>query len=456
MTHPTHPDRVLQLNGLPPGDGEYVLYWMQQSQRARHNPALEYAVERANELDLPLVVGFGLTPDYPDANLRHYRFMLQGLQDASQALADRGIKMVVRVGPPTEVALELAANAAAVVCDRGYLRHQREWRDQVAEDAACEVVEVDADVVVPVETVSDKQEYAARTIRPKLMKVYEDYLALSDPIEPSKESLGLAVSGLDLSDLTAVEKKLDVPDNVKPVDQFFTGGTTAAEEVFNAFLRNRFCNYSKNRNQPQTNDVSHVSKYLHFGQISPVWLLLEARQKADADNPNLEDFTEELLVRRELAVNYVWYTPDYDDFSSLPDWALDTLDAHKDDQREYTYSLSELDAAATHDEYWNAAMQEMKHTGYMHNYMRMYWGKKILEWSPSPQEAFERTLHLNNKYFLDGRDPVSYASVAWVFGRHDRPWKERPIFGKVRYMNARGLERKCDIADYVEKVAGLV
>jgi deoxyribodipyrimidine photo-lyase len=198
-----------------------------------------------------------------------------------------------------------------------------------------------------------------------------------------------------------------------------------------------------------------MSKYLHFGQISPTWLALEARKHSAEAGDNVATFIEELLVRRELSMNFVHFRDDYDCYESLPAWARQTLTEHRADPRPYLYTRAQLEAAETHDPYWNAAMREMRHTGYMHNYMRMYWGKKILEWSVTPEEGFAAALAINNRYFLDGRDANSFANIAWVFGQHDRPWGERPIFGKVRYMNARGLERKCDIKAYVSKVERL-
>jgi deoxyribodipyrimidine photo-lyase len=261
------------------------------------------------------------------------------------------------------------------------------------------------------------------------------------------------VSGGDLSDVDALLGRLTVDTSVPPVP-LFTGGTTAAKKVLTAFLSDSLGTYSQNRNQPQTSDVSHMSKYLHYGQISPVHIALEAKKKHSGTN--LDDFLEELIIRRELPMNYVYYEKDYDSYRALPDFAQKTLAEHADDERDPTYTRGELEKAETEDEYWNAAMRELVHTGYMHNYMRMYWGKKILEWSTSPEAAYRTTLYLNNKYFLDGRDANSYANVAWVFGQHDRGWTERPVFGKVRYMSAGGLERKADPQAYVAKVDGLV
>jgi deoxyribodipyrimidine photo-lyase len=443
--------RIQILNQGEVQSGEYVLYWMQQSQRAEHNHALEYAVQQANTLQKPLLVGFGLMDDYPEANLRHYTFMLEGLQEVQTALAERGIKLVVRQGAPDTVALHLGQKASMIVTDRGYLRPQKQWRDRVAQAASCPVIQVEGDVVVPVELVSNKAEYAARTIRPKIHKHLDQFLIELQPTPLEQGSLNLGVEGLELSNLDSVVDNLALDGSVQPVSHHFRGGTSEAKRVLQNFIHNRFATYTQNRNQPQTSDVSHMSKYLHFGQISPVYLALQIRGAA-VSAENRDSYLEELIVRRELPMNFVHYTPDYDAYSCIPAWAKQTLADHRDDDRPYQYSSSELEAAATHDPYWNAAMKEMKYTGYMHNYMRMYWGKKILEWCSTPEEAHRTVLALNNKYFLDGRDANSFANVAWIFGVHDRGWTERAIFGKIRYMSAGGLERKADPKAYIQKV----
>jgi len=444
-------ERVQNLNEADVREGDYVLYWMQSSQRTEQNHALEYAVQRANDLGQRLLVVFGLTDDYPEANLRHYTFMLEGLKDVQEALDKRSIKMVVRKGSPDVVALEAGKDASLVVTDRGYMRRQKEWREKVAREAGCLVTQVESEVVVPVELASDKQEYAARTLRPRIEEYLEDFLVGLTPTKISKQSLNMKAEGLDLSDIEKVLDGMDLDRSVGALSHLYRGGTSEAKKVFRRFLKDSFGAYMEHRNQPQTDDVSHMSKYLHFGQISPIWLALEAR-KASTKKDNIEAFVEELVVRRELSMNFVFYTPDYDSYSSLPDWAKKTLEEHRDDDREHTYTRKQLESAETHDEYWNAAMNEMVHTGYMHNYMRMYWGKKILEWSNTPEHAYRTTLYLNNKYFLDGRDANSFANVAWVFGQHDRGWTEREVFGKVRYMSAGGLERKTKPDQYVEKV----
>ncbi|MFH0729025.1 MAG: deoxyribodipyrimidine photo-lyase [Pseudomonadota bacterium] len=452
---PIHGSRIRRLNDSGLKKGRYVLYWMQQSQRAEYNHALEYAVQEANALGQGVLVAFGIMDDYPEANLRHYRFMLEGLRETRIALANRGIQMVIQRGDPADITVALGQKASFIVCDRGYLRHQKAWRHRVALSAPCRVVQVESDVLVPVEVVSGKAEYGARTIRPKIHRHLKDYLVPLKAGVVKTSSLGLKVRTLDLNVLDVVINKLTLDRSVGPVTRFFRGGTTSAKEMVNEFIKNRFHRYGENRNQPQTDDISQMSPYLHFGQISPLYLALQIEAAAGSLEEAKAVYLEELIVRRELTMNFVHYTPDYDTYTCLPSWAQKTLAQHRTDPREYRYNRNQLEAAQTHDAYWNAAMREMKATGFMHSYMRMYWGKKILEWSESPEDAFQSTLALNNKYFLDGRDPNSYAGVAWVFGVHDRAWFERPIFGKVRYMAASGLERKCDIRGYVKKVDAL-
>ena len=444
-------ERIRRLNEKDVREGDYVLYWMQSSQRARFNHALEYGIQQANELDQRLLVVFGLTDGYPEANLRHYAFMLEGLQDVRDALKERGIKMVVRRGSPDEVALDAGKDASLIVTDRGYMRPQREWREKVAAEAGCLVEQVESDVVVPVELASGKRETAARTLRPRIHKHLEDFLVELTPTPIGKQSMNMGESGMDLDDIESVLEDMDLDRSVEPLSHLYRGGATEAGRMLDRFLENSFSTYVKNRNQPQTDDVSHMSKYLHFGHVSPVQLALAVRDSG-APKEDIDSYIEEVIVRRELSMNFVYYTPDYDSYSSLPDWAKKTLEEHKEDEREHSYTREQLENSETHDPYWNAAMDEMRYTGYMHNYMRMYWGKKVLEWSNTPEYAYRTTLYLNNKYFLDGRDPNSYANVSWVFGQHDRGWKEREVYGKVRYMSSGGLERKAKPEQYVEKV----
>ena len=445
------PDRLRNLNDSPERpDARYVLYWMQQAQRVATNHALEYALEKANALGLPLVVGFGLMDDYPEANRRHYAFMLEGLAEVVRDLEARGIRFVLRHGPPDRVALGLAEHAALVVSDRGYLRHQVAWRGTVAAQAGCRVVQVESDVVVPVEVASGKAEFGARTIRPKIERHRDAFLAPLEPRPTRVRSLDLDLaSDLDARDPNGTLDRLKLDASVDRVSRF-KGGASAARARLDRFILGKLDGYADGRNEPVARRCSELSPYLHFGQISPLDLALAARTATGVAREDRAAFLEELIVRRELAMNFVAFTEDYDRFASLPDWAKKTMREHADDPREHVYDEAALALGQTHDPYWNAAMREMRVSGYMHNYMRMYWGKKIIEWSRSHEEAFATTLRLNNRYFLDGRDPSSYANVGWLFGRHDRAWTERPVFGKLRYMNANGLKRKFDIEAYVD------
>jgi deoxyribodipyrimidine photo-lyase len=411
---------------------------MQQSQRSRCNHALEYAIDRGNELHKPLIVVFGLMDDYPEANERHYAFMIDGLLDASSQLARRGIKFILKRGQPQDVAVQFSRQAAMLVCDRGYLRHQRRWRDHLADHARCRVVQVESDVVVPIEVVSDKAEFAARTIRPKIHEHLKGYLTPLISRRVKYGSLSLKLAG----DTIALDK-LKVDRSVKRVGRF-KGGESQARRLLDEFVRAKLESYEGSRNEPAAGATSHLSPYLHFGQISPLEIALAAGE-SDA-------YVEELIVRRELSMNFVQFQPKYDSFDGLPQWARRTLDKHRTDERPILYSLDQLERAETHDRWWNAAQLEMVRTGFMHNTMRMYWGKKILEWMKSPEEAYEAAIYLNDRYELDGRDANSYAGVGWIFGLHDRPWMERPIFGQVRYMNAAGLERKFDMEAYARRV----
>ena len=449
-------ERIQSLNDAAVSkDGRFVLYWMQQSQREAHNPALEYAIERANDLGKPVLCAFGVDASYPDANLRHFAFMLEGLAETAAALADRGIKLVGRFGSPPDVIAELAGDAALVVCDRGYLRHQRRWRKQLARSCKVAVLQVEGDVVVPVEVASDKQEYAARTIRGKINRHRDDFVRPLKRQQPGKSSLPLHVSGdADLHKPASVLTSLNIDRSVRESKRF-TAGTAAAQAALTRFLRHDLDGYADARNDPAKPQASRLSPYLHFGQISPVEIAAKVQRATSGSDDDKEAFLEELIVRRELAMNFVTFCADYDQYACLPDWASKTLDEHRDDPRPERYTRQQLETAETHDAYWNAAMQEMLKTGYMHNYMRMYWGKKIIEWTNTPEYAYATTLYLNNKYFLDGRDANSYTGVAWLFGLHDRAWAERDVFGKIRYMNASGLESKFNIDAYVSWVESL-
>jgi deoxyribodipyrimidine photo-lyase len=444
-------ERIKILNQKSLQKGAYVLYWMQAAQRAEYNHALEYAIIQANELRRPLIVFFGITDHFPEANERHYFFMIEGLREVKRDLQERNIQMVIWHKSPEEGAIKMSQKAALVIVDRGYLRIQREWRDKVARQIGCPLIQVESEVIVPVEEASPKEEYSAATLRPKIKKKLAHFLTPLKRRNPAISSLSMEFSSFDIMDLEKAISRLNIDRGVKKTP-YFHGGTKEAKKHLRVFLEKKLDHFGQLRNDPTVDYLSHLSPYLHFGQISPLYIALKVWE---TDSPGKESFLEELIIRRELSMNFVFYNHQYDSFGGLPEWAKKTLKEHQKDQRPYLYSLEELEAAMTHDPYWNAAQKEMVLAGKMHGYMRMYWGKKILEWSKSPADAFGQALYLNNKYELDGRDPNSFAGVAWCFGKHDRPWAERMIFGKVRYMNEKGLERKFNIKNYVAKVRAI-
>ncbi len=441
-------ERVQRLTDHTGQSGKYVIYWMQASQREEYNHALEFAVQHANRLNVPPLVVFGITGEYPEANARHYKFMLEGLQETQQKLRERGIQMAIRYQSPERVAIEFSRRAVLMVTDRGYTRIQRQWRREVAGNIDCPLFQVESDVVVPVEEVTLKREYAARTIRPKIHRHLDKFLHPVTREEVRNPSVGPSIRSADISDISAVLHALDVDRSVTPTEHF-RGGTSRARDLLNTFIAKKLDRYDIDRNNPVEDALSRMSPYLRFGQISPLYI---AGKILETESPGKDPYLEELIVRRELSVNFCYYTENYDEFSCLPQWAGVTLSEHAEDTREYMYSPGEFERAETHDPYWNAAQMEMVLTGKMHGYMRMYWGKKILEWTEHPGRAYDIALYLNNKYELDGRDPNGYAGVAWCFGNHDQGWKERPVYGKVRYMNANGLKRKFDADGYVEKI----
>jgi len=441
-------ERIKVLNRKRVKKGAYVLYWMQASQRADYNHALEYAISQGNELHQPVIVFFGITDHFPEGNERHYTFMLEGLKGVKQSLEKRGIQMVIRHTSPELGAVQLAQRASLAVVDRGYLKIQKKWRSDAATKMSCPLVEVETDAIVPVEETSSKEEYAAATLRPKINKKLNRFLVPLRQTDPAVDSLPLDFDSLDIVDIGRTISTLRIDRSVKKVATF-QGGMKEAQRRLQIFLEDKLDHFAELRNDPTLDYLSQLSPYLHFGQISPLFIALKA---LETKSPGTEAFLEELIVRRELSMNFVFYNEKYDSFEAVPEWAKKTLRAHQKDERQYTYSLEEFESAGTHDPYWNAAQKEMVIKGKMHGYMRMYWGKKIIEWSKTPEEAYRIALYLNNKYELDGRDPNGFTGVAWCFGKHDRPWGERPIFGKVRYMNEKGLRRKFDADGYVKRM----
>ena len=473
-------NRIYESSGTLTRQGGFVLYWMQQAQRVHCNPALEFAFRQAEALRLPLQVVFILSDTVPEANLRHYRFLVEGLAETGRQLAELKIPFILIAADSVEAVTAATQKCALIVFDHGYLKLQRSWRNQVKQ-LLPEIpwFEVESDVVVPVKVASGKEEYAAATLRGKLLRQLEHYLQpCPTPGSLSAKLLPIRIPDLPMLSFTArttfeqvwefASTHLKMDDSVSPVTSF-RGGYSEAIRRLEHFLQQHLRFYQSKRNDPALSIQSNLSPYLHFGQISSLEIALRTLEYSeippyaaallikDKANPDplqggVAAFLEELIVRRELSCNFCHYNPDYDHYRCLPLWARQSLNNHLHDPRPRQYSLDNLESANTDDPYWNAAQTEMLTTGKMHNYMRMYWGKKLIEWSPDPETAFELMLYLNNKYELDGRDVNSYAGIAWCFGKHDRPWQERDIFGSVRYMNMNGLNRKFDLAPYLARV----
>lgn len=459
MSTSIHLERLCNLNKQPQRKSGYVLYWMQSAQRINYNHALIYAIEIANKYNADLVVYFTITDNFPEANARHYYFMLEGLQELVPMFENLNIRFVIEKIDPIVGVTKISQNASLVITDCGYLKIERFWRKQLAEKLPCLFTQVETNVIIPVQEVSTKEEYSAATIRRKihkhlgkflvpafLPKYLGKYVDLSNKFQP-----------LQLKQINTVIKSLNI-DHTVPKSKYFYGGFSKANILLNFFIENKLANYSVLRNEPSQNCTSNLSPYLHFGQISPLEISLKVNEAMEI-NPQLSEssavFLEEMIVRRELAINFTYYNSEYDNYTGLPSWAKQSLNDHQTDTREYIYTLEQLEKSQTHDEYWNAAQKQLLTTGKMQGYMRMYWGKKILEWSPTPQLAYKNTLYLNNKYSLDGRDANAFAGIAWCFGKHDRPWGKRKIFGNIRYMNKKGLERKFKMQAYLEAVANL-
>jgi deoxyribodipyrimidine photo-lyase len=453
---PEFKGRVKALNdGKFNENGKFVIYWMSQTHRANFNHSLEFAIDLSNAYRKPLLVYFPITDRYKYSNARYYKFMLDGILEAKKSIEERGIKFVIeKVDDIKQRVVEISRDAFALITDKAYLKFYRRLNQYVAEKLDIPVYEVESDVCVPVEIVSDRLEPYAFGFRKKIYSIMDAFIVELKPREVKIKSVSLDFGIGELTPKDSLEI-LDILNIDKSVSLSpFVGGYSQARKYLEEFIERKLHKYKDFRSHPELDYQSNLSPYLHFGQISPIEVVLEVLSKYGKDE-NVDSFFNELIVWRELARNFCYYNPNYNHYEGIPDWAKETLEEHKKDRREYIYTLEELESAKTHDEYWNAAQLELLKTGKMHNYMRMYWCKKIIEWTDDPKQAFDIACYLNDKYELDGRDPNGYAGISWCFGTHDRPWKERKIFGKVRYMSASGLEAKFDIKKYVEKVKGL-
>jgi deoxyribodipyrimidine photo-lyase len=449
------PRVLVRRGGSPLKDGKCVVYWMQRAERALDNPALETAIRVANELGVPVVAFFSAISNFPHANWRHYAFLNQGLADIEEMLAERGVGFVVRRPPDNKLEAFLEeVGAAMVIGDENPCREPERWRRVLAGRLRLPYWTVDADVLIPSNSYGKKM-YALHIFRPHFEAGIEKYLQPLDAIVPKhawKQPKGLASYPVR-DDITLGWKSLD--RSVGPVDTF-TGGTRAALKLLHTFVEHKLAHYDTQRNHPETDGTSQMSPYLHFGHISPLTICLAVQKAADsgkATHAVAKKYMDELIGWRELAVNLVIYDPHYDSYECAEPWADKTLREHARDKRDPLYTYEQMDRAETYDELWNAAQLQMTRSGWMHNYVRMYWAKKILEWSPTPQKAHEYCVTMNDRYFLDGRDPNGYAGIAWaILGKFDRPWFEREIFGTIRYMSGASTGKKFDSKKYIKLI----
>lgn len=428
---------------------------MQMFKRTSHNHALIWAIRKANELKLPLVVYEGLKYYYPWASDRLHTFILEGVEEKRWEFERLGIRYIFYLQKddtsPKNAVAAMAKDAALIVTDDFPCFIIPGHNRRIAERADVPVYAVDSCGIIPMSKF-DKEEYAAYTIRSKINKLLPHYLKPFDG-----ESVEIDSSGIDLDcpetivtagNIAALVSECDIDHSVRP-SPVYHGGTANGRRRLKKFVEEILPDYETTRNRPDRDGSSRLSAYLHFGFLSSLEIAL-AVQRAEAPQGSKDAYLEELIVRRELSYNMTRHNPGYDSLDALPEWVHKTMRAHAADARKVTYTLEELEAGTTHDELWNACQREMVATGELHNYVRMLWGKNVIAWLRTYEEAFESLVHLNNKYCLDGRDPNSYAGILWCFGKHDRPWMERPVFGQIRYMTSRSTGRKFDSRRYIE------
>ena len=448
MSTQIHKSRSQVINDAETGPGP-VVYWMSREQRLEDNWALIFAKERATQSKTPLYIVFCLVPKFLHAGKRQYEFMLRGLEETARQARDLNIVFLFRRGEPGEVLPEVLSRlkAGQLILETDPLRIKKTWKKQVLDRTNIRAYEVDARNIVPWWTASSKQEYAARTIRPKIEKLLPAFLypfpqLAPHPFSPQDMDQENTDISLDLPTGSSLWK-VNLP----------TPGPAAANRTLEEFIKKRLPTYHLHANDPNGHVQSNLSPYLHFGQISAQKAALRVREESGIPAEARQAFLEQLIVRRELAENFCAYNQEYDSLRSAPNWAGESLNKHARDPREHIYSLREFEQGMAHDPLWNAAQIEMLVTGRMHGYMRMYWAKKILEWTPGPETALEYAIYLNDRYQLDGRDPNGYTGIMWsIAGIHDQGWKERQVFGKVRYMSYTGCQRKFKVNEYIQRI----
>ena len=454
--------RVRTLNNhTPRSNGAYVLYWVQANRRVDSNHALAWAIELANLNRVPLLVYEGLTCSYPDANDRLHTFVLEGVPEFEADLKRAGIGYLfyLRRTPAdaNNLVYRLAEKAVALVTDDFPAFNVVVHNGQVPARVEIPYYAVDSSCIVPM-NVHEKRAWAAYTIRPKITRELPQWLKPLLFSPPAKTWDDALLPG-GVAEFRTTVRRERIPELVAscainheiPLSKSYRGGSTEARLRLEDFLASRLSRYSQESGKPSKKATSELSPYLHFGQISALEVALAVRRYAAEHKLIADEFLEELIVRRELAFNFSRWTPENETLRVLPDWCLKTIAKHADDPRPVTYTFEQFRDAQTHDPLWNATQLEMLTEGKIHGYYRMYWGKKIMEWSPTLDEALRTMFRLHSIYALDGRDPNTATGILWCFGLHDRPWTERPIFGQLRYMSYDGMKRKTDIEAYIRQ-----
>lgn len=455
-----HEERVRTLRAAAPAAARYVLYWMQANRRACFNQALDFAVTLANQLGLPVLCYEELDCACAAANDRLFTFALEGAGETGRWLREKAIGYIFhlrrRRADPGDALERLARDAAAVVTDdypTGVPAHNNAL---IPARLRPPCYAVDASCIVPMSRFPHR-EYAAYTLRPKLKKLLPQYLKPPEETRPARPWRGPAPefhTEVTPAAIPALVASCEIDHSVPPsVD--FRGGRRAAEQRLDYFLRHNLRRYARYARKPSERATSELSPYLVFGYLSALEVALRVREWAADHKLIADEFLEELIVRRELAFNFARHAQPPDALEHLPDWCRQTLRRHLRDRRDPVYTQDDFVHARTHDALWNATQREMLRRGKIHGYYRMYWGKKILEWSPTPEAALRAMVAIHHRYALDGRDPNTYANILWCFGLHDRPWGERPVFGTVRYMSLEGMRRNTDVEAYLRQVDSL-
>ncbi|MGK2856863.1 MAG: deoxyribodipyrimidine photolyase [Thermoanaerobaculia bacterium] len=446
-------DRVEHIGGANAGDGEYVLYWAQSARRLRSNLALDYAIHRANEEELPVVVYESIRTDYPGANDRIHSFVLEGVAANHRDALKRGLRYLFflpRTRDEARGALKrLAGRARLVVTDEFPTSTLREQTRSFAASSPCPVVTVDGNGILPMR-VFGKEQYMAKQLRDRAFRLFEERWGDVPELETKYRPFA---GDLDLPNYNGAHPRANtascsIDHSVAPVP--VRGGRDEGLKRLDIFIRQRLEGYADLRNR-ESDRTSELSPFLHFGYLSAHEVARRALL-APAPAEDVNAFLEQLVIRRELSFNLCFYRDDYASLACLPDWAKKTLAAHADDRRHPIYPADQLELGETDDEVWNLAQRGLLRLGTIHGYLRMLWGKKILEWARTPDEAHAFMIAMHDKYAIDGRDPNTHAGILWCFGKHDRPWFERPIFGTVRYLASESTRKKVDLAAYARKI----